>query len=50
MLLKIRSTDCTLIEVILQGKKPFYLEDDGTLRKMQYAIMKKKYCADFTSL
>jgi len=42
MLLKIRSIDCTLIEVILQGKKSLYLEDDGILRKSQYAIMKKK--------
>lgn len=50
MLLKIRSTDCALREVILQWKRSIYLEADRTLRKMQYAIMKKKSCADFITL
>lgn len=41
MLLKIRSTDCTVTEVILQGKRSLYLEDDATFKKMEYAIMKR---------
>lgn len=50
MLLKIRSTDCTVIEVILQGKRSLHLEDEATLRQMQYAIIKRKSCADFFTL
>lgn len=45
MLLKSRSTDCTLGEE--EEKKSLYLEADGTLRKMQYVIMKKKSFTDF---
>lgn len=50
MLLKIRSTDCTLIEVILQGKIRLYLKDEATFRRMEYALMKRKSCADFIIL
>lgn len=50
MLLKIRPTDCTVIEVILQGKINLYLEDEVTFRKMKYAVMKIKSCAVFIIL
>lgn len=50
MLLKIRSTDGTVIEVILQGKRSLYLEDEATFRKMEYAIMKRRSCAGFVIL
>lgn len=50
MLLKIRPTDCTVIEVILQGKISLYLEHEATFRKMEYAIMKRKSCAVFIIL
>lgn len=50
MLLKIRPTDCTVIEVILQGKINLYSEDEVTFRKMEYAVMKIKSCAVFIIL